>query len=396
MSSILRPNSAPCLGLTMPGGPDCPVNGNYLKPSGFCLHHMHHSTSQYLEIASLAAKRAHQDRFQQASRLAKEKRWVHAAAIVDTIDEGDINPVFRRRCLAARDFVLSGRYQEMLTLESVSRRSSKYLLDGWKVANVETLPGGKVGLMNNKIELEQTGKDRLMIFEKVYIRPVDTARASKEIRLHMTVPSHSLHAPCFYGSYQDAYCISLAYQYIPGRPPQPTLDLLLRTVSTLWHVDTPQGLVDSYHQDLDRFLDHFLGGELATQQKSKSNYDICWIVNSILSRGEAYSVLKESPKCVMHHDVGAHNVLLYRGSELLIDWDKWMLFPVGFGLTLSKPADMTEELITSLERGPRSSFPGFRFCLAVGCALQWLRAQERTLAISWLEKAATEYRRLKE
>ncbi|HEY8361078.1 MAG TPA: phosphotransferase [Ramlibacter sp.] len=266
--------------------------------------------------------------------------------------------------------------------------------------------GGRIGLLGRDVEVLATrplsggvsslamylhrvrtpAGETLSMVEKVY--PGERRmRARDEARLFAELDHRQLLAPRFYGKVVHEGLLSMFYAWVPGGPaPRAAFrgihnDLVAR----LWLATPTPRLVRAMGARAGRpaveAASLFAATPAGTDALERAR-------SRILSVLEAACGAEPGSAFVMHADLHSGNCLLDAdGAHVLVDWDRFQLLPVGFGLLLTRehftsPA-FGEWLADKVAAAPGRSLPQVREQVAMDQVLRCTRTGDHEGAREW-------------
>lgn len=270
----------------------------------------------------------------------------------------------------------------------------------WEIADIADIPGGLIGSRNLRITLSRRSDgSTLDLFEKIYSSH-DRLKAAMEIALFEDLDADALLAPRLHGSYRHDAFTSLLFAHIDGDPVDNADRLRTEAVRTLWNAPPSPRLLKRYGKrilpSIERIVtgSQFSGLAAESGQASHPLLDTRRMLDEELPR-----LLADVPMCVMHGDMRAENFLIDRsdGRTYLIDWEKWGVSPVGFGLRLR--VEEYASFLDQYRKGPDEAhgiadFPAFGFMVAFGSFLHHLERNRSREYAAWLPVLQREYEAL--
>lgn len=331
--------------------------------------------------------------------LVEQKKWEEAHDFLTRNPDAlrDRRSFLRRKVEREASFSSSESGRRLAHPDFVRQRLAPHLdMEAWSIGDIGDVRGGLIGARNLRITLRNRSDAAVLtLFEKVYSEH-DRSKAVMETALFEDVDSQALLSPRFHGAYAHDNFDSLFFDFIDGAPVADARSHRLRAVRTLWNARPTERLVKKYGHRLvpliGRYTDRPQFARLGTELGMRNHrlFDTRRMLEDDLPR-----ILSDAPLCVMHEDMRPQNFLTARasGTTYLIDWEKWNIRPVGFGLRLR--ADEFEHFLSHLPGRANgipapAQFPAFRFLVAFGSLLHHLEMNRPSDCAAWIPVVAHE------
>ncbi len=266
----------------------------------------------------------------------RNKNWSKAAALLDQMKDKESYRYYQR---VVRSVEVEELYNSVYASTEKVLERIKVLFKDASIKKSVTMKGGIASIGLSRHDLKLADGTELSIFEKVYVKDFGLLIVQTQDRLFHHIGCKALSAPEYYGYIVSDQFVSSYQGFIHSDHARTRFrrifhhqDLLHREelVYRLWSVN-PSASLEKEVLELEsarcNYIQQLLERQVFIDQSGLSS-DVIGILSLLTA---------SLPRCIMHGDLNnPANVIRGKDhSTYILDWDSWIIVPVGWGLLLS-------------------------------------------------------------